>query len=303
MIDLWLLGYHHVTSTFTRLTFDSESFSEHKFLVLGLPWLVAAGTITVGMTLGLWALATTYLYWQWFHYTRQSYGIARIYSRKAGQATAGDEQLTKWTLYLLPLWGILYRSHQAPDRFLGMKVAYLPTSRVVVLLAAAAAVASLVLWSLRQLRAARQGRLSGAMALYMLSHFVVFTVGYVLIEDITHGWLVINVWHNAQYILIVWMFNSNRFKKGVDRRHWFLSTISQAKPVNIIAYFAVCLVVTTLFYKSISFVLGLESFKPLIPLAIVVVYQTINFHHYIVDGIIWKVRKKKLQKTLGLATG
>ena len=49
--------------------------------------------------------------------------------------------------------------------------------------------------------------------------------------------------------------------------------------------------------------LGMSAFDALIPLAILVAYQTINFHHYIVDGIIWKVRKKKLQQTLGLATG
>jgi hypothetical protein len=31
-----------------------------------------------------------------------------------------------------------------------------------------------------------------------------------------------------------------------------------------------------------------------------VFYQTLNFHHYIVDGRIWKMRKPALQKTLGL---
>ena len=31
-----------------------------------------------------------------------------------------------------------------------------------------------------------------------------------------------------------------------------------------------------------------------------VAYQTINFHHYIVDGLIWKVRKKPLRANLGL---
>jgi hypothetical protein len=31
-----------------------------------------------------------------------------------------------------------------------------------------------------------------------------------------------------------------------------------------------------------------------------VVYQTINFHHYLVDGLIWKVRRRRLQETLGL---
>jgi hypothetical protein len=34
-----------------------------------------------------------------------------------------------------------------------------------------------------------------------------------------------------------------------------------------------------------------------LPVALVT-YQAINFHHYIVDGVIWKVRKKSLQKTL-----
>ena len=37
-------------------------------------------------------------------------------------------------------------------------------------------------------------------------------------------------------------------------------------------------------------------------MASVVVYQTINFHHYVVDGLIWKVRKPRLQQTLALAT-
>jgi len=37
-----------------------------------------------------------------------------------------------------------------------------------------------------------------------------------------------------------------------------------------------------------------------LPLALIV-YQTINFHHYIVDSMIWKLRRKPLQETLGVA--
>jgi hypothetical protein len=33
-----------------------------------------------------------------------------------------------------------------------------------------------------------------------------------------------------------------------------------------------------------------------------VVYQAINFHHYVVDAIIWKVRKKTLRQNFGIAT-
>jgi hypothetical protein len=32
-----------------------------------------------------------------------------------------------------------------------------------------------------------------------------------------------------------------------------------------------------------------------------VIYQTINYHHYIVDAVIWKVRRKPMRETLGLA--
>jgi hypothetical protein len=34
--------------------------------------------------------------------------------------------------------------------------------------------------------------------------------------------------------------------------------------------------------------------------ATIVLYQIVNFHHYIVDSSIWKVRKPKMQETLGL---
>jgi hypothetical protein len=36
-------------------------------------------------------------------------------------------------------------------------------------------------------------------------------------------------------------------------------------------------------------------------LPLIVVYQAINFHHYIVDSIIWKIRRKPIQKTLGIS--
>jgi hypothetical protein len=35
--------------------------------------------------------------------------------------------------------------------------------------------------------------------------------------------------------------------------------------------------------------------------ATIVVYQVVNFHHYVVDAIVWKVRKPAISKTLGLS--
>jgi hypothetical protein len=131
----------------------------------------------------------------------------------------------------------------------------------------------------------------------VISHHVIFLAGYLLIEDITIGWLVLNVWHNAQYILIVWCYNNNRFKSGVDEQHRFLSTISQTK--NVVLYFAVCLGLSTIVYTLLGQASdGMESYSA-VPVTLTV-FMILNFHHYVVDGIIWKVRKPALQRNLGI---
>jgi hypothetical protein len=295
--DMWLLGFHHVVSTFTRLTFDSESFRAHRFLVLGLPWIVLAGVAGLVYAFGGWVLPTLYLYWQWFHYTRQSYGIAQIYRRKAAGPVDDPPLLQKAVIYLLPLWGILHRSWQRPATFLRQPIRVLPVPHLLVQIAAVAAVAAIVVWMWRQLAAFRAGRLPVAYTLYMLSHIVIFTVGYLQIQDISYGWLTINIWHNLQYILLVWMWNNNRFKNGVDPEHRFLSTISQTN--RVVPYFLVCLGISTLLYFALDS--ALEAMGLSVLTLSLAIYQAVNFHHYIVDGVIWKVRRKPVQVHLGLA--
>ena len=63
-----------------------------------------------------------------------------------------------------------------------------------------------------------------------------------MISDVTVGWLVINIWHNAQYILFVWMYISCRFKDGVDPQARFLSYISQ--PGRLWLYLISCVAIT-----------------------------------------------------------
>jgi hypothetical protein len=301
VLNGWLLGYHHVVSTFTRLTFDRESFDEHRFLIVWLPLIVLAGVILAWAVFGSWVLTTAYLYWQWWHYTRQSYGVSRIYGRKA--ALSSNDLLTKLTIYAVPVWGILYRSYQTPDKYLFTEVKVLPVPFLLVAVAGGFALIVITCWLLEQIKAFSEGRLPVAHTLYMCSHLVVFGVGYLLISDINHGWLVLNIWHNSQYILTVWMFNNNRFRNQVDNSHRFLSHISQRK--NIFSYFAVCLVISTVFYGALSATLNWIS--PTVALVttlplFAVVYQAINFHHYVVDAIIWKVRKKTLRQNFGIAT-
>ncbi len=298
LADLWLLGYHHVISTYTRLCFDRESFRQHRRLIFVLGPAMLALTFALAAGLGLWVVVSVYLYWQWFHYARQSWGVAQVYRRKAGETSVSDDDLlTRAAFSLVPLWGILHRSWQAPETFIGLRIEVVPVPGWVVDAVAAAALVAFGLWAARRIGELWRGLAPVMLTVYQRSHFVVFYVGYVAIPDITIGWLAINVWHNSQYILFVWLFNTNRFAGGIDTRAKFLSWISQ--PRRWWAYAAVCLALTAVAYQGLNALIA-AALPQMVVAATLILYQSVNFHHYVVDSVIWKVRRKPLQDVLGL---
>jgi hypothetical protein len=293
MLDVWLLGYHHVVSTFTRLCFDRASFQENKFLVIYLPVIVIVATLAAVKVFGGWVLPTTYLYWQWFHYTRQSYGIERAYRWKADKNAFIDDYVATRTLYILPIFGILYRSWQQHDTYIGMSLFSFPVPTFVVITAGVVAAIASTYWFCQQLYAYWHGRLATAHSMYVASHLAVFFVGYYLIEDITAGWLVLNIWHNAQYILFVWLFNNKRFKNEVDPNSKFLSTLSQSK--HVIYYMGFCVAISTVIYQLLIQATDMSSYQSKTITVTLIALMVLNFHHYVVDGIIWK--RKRLSKS------
>ncbi len=290
LFDYWVLSYHHVISTFTRLCFDAESFRRHHFLVVQLPVLVLAGILLLVLTVGPWAVATLYFYAQWWHTMRQSYGIQQAYRRKAGDLVREDPRLAKLGMYLMPLWGLLHRHHQAPVSFLSLEVQIPSVPRALVDGVALLALGYLVWWLVERFQAWRAGRLPLAHTLYVLSHWAVFYVAYVGLDDVNQGWLVSNLWHTSQYLMFVWMFNSNRFRQGVDPASRFLSTISQRR--NAAGYFLICLMISTAAYVALTGVV--RSFQSQAILAGLILAQTINFHHFIVDAVIWRRPRTEL---------
>ena len=296
-LNLWLLGYHHVIATYTRLVFDRDSFQQHKALVLYLPIAVLLATGLIGATLGAKGLFSIYLYWQWWHYTRQSEGIAKAYAKKSEQSLSEPDWLTKIIFWVVPIDAIVNLTFKSPGAFLGLPIYGVPIPYEIVYVLDCAAMACLALWSYQQFRALKQGKLALPYTLYVFSHFMIFYIAYVFVRDINIGWLIVNVWHNAQYIAFVWLFNQKRFKDGVDPERRFLSAISQ--PNRLVLYLGVCLAISTSLYYGFSSISHYVSYNYHF-MFMIIIYQTINFHHYIVDSVIWKLRKKSIQTTLGL---
>ena len=296
IIDLWILGYHHVISTFTRLCFDKQSLRDNRFLIFGLPPIIAVVTGLIAWQIGLWAIFSIYFYWQWWHYTRQSWGISRVYRAKDRDALYEDGWLDQAIFYAVPVFGIIWRSTEQTPEFLGLPLWTIHVSQEVADFAGMLAFALLVVWLARRFSAAMRGRFAVVHTFYMLTHLAIFATAYLIIPDITIGWLVINIWHNAQYILFVWMYNTKRFSKGIDPNAKFLSYISQ--PNRIWLYMITCIAITGVFYWGVLRAIDWFFFAGIS--ATIVLYTIVNFHHYIVDSVIWKVRTPHMQKTLGI---
>jgi hypothetical protein len=292
LADLWLLGYHHVVATYTRLAFTVDSLRRNRFMAVDLLVLVMVATLALAFTAGAWAVATAFLYLQWFHYMRQGYGIARMYFRTTpdGQGAGARDLIADLVIYLVPVYAIVARSSTMGTLFLELPVRAVVLPGVVVTTLGLAAAAATGVWAARSLISLLRGTLDTSYAGFVLSHVAIFLTAYVLIDDVNVGWLAINVWHNLQYVLVVWMVNTKRYASGVDPTAMLISRLSQ--PGRIVAYFMTCVAISTIVY----IVLGRFVFALGGGLALTVgLYMGINFHHYVVDAMIWKRRRTVAQ--------
>ena len=299
--DLWLLGYHHVIATYTRLAFDKQSFNENKALVIYLFPAVAICVVVLAAAGGAWVVTTVYLYWQWWHYTRQSEGISKAYARKSGDKQLGNPLIARAAFYAVPVTGILAVSNRSPAQFLYFPLETLPVPDLVLNAAFVVTAALLIMWTIEQLKAWRSGQLAGGYVIYTLSHFTIYFFAYVYFTTIDYGWLTVNIWHNAQYILFVWLYNNRRFNGKTSETQKFLSTISQDG--RFILYIATCLTISTLVYFLITSYVSdaiSSAFTLTATMTGLIIYQTLNFHHYIVDSLIWKLRKPQIRQNLGI---
>ena len=100
-----------------------------RLLIFGLLPLVAVVTIAVVWVVGVWAIVSVYFYCR-FDYTRQSWGISRMYRPQDREALYEHGWIDQAIFYALPVLGILYRSYQDPGKFLGLDLQVIPTAAV-----------------------------------------------------------------------------------------------------------------------------------------------------------------------------
>ncbi|OOG44608.1 hypothetical protein [Polaromonas sp. A23] len=281
LVDIWLFASPHVIATYTRIGHDNAHIRKHWFLIFLLPLIVLVLVTMVALAFELGGLFTLYFIAQAYHVTRQSFGISRAY-RHVDPRAVGSDRLSEGLIYLLPVWGLLHRCATVPDTFYGYPI-YLPSVPTVFAAAiGVVAVLAFAWWVYRQVRLALIGQLNAGHSLFVASHLLVTAVAYLWVTDITLGWLAVNIWHNLQYLLFVWMQNVRR-----DAQFDLQDIQSLKSPIkNAGKYLAVCLILGIAMYQALN-VAGQQLIWLGLP-TVFILHFTVNFHHYLVDGVIWK---------------
>lgn len=289
-LNIWVFANPHVLATYTRIGFNKKAIRKYWFFIFLVPLVVAVVVAFLALAYEIAGLFTLYLIAQTYHVSRQSFGIARNYQR-LNTKSFRDDRLSESLIFVFPLWGFLHWCAQSPEVFFGypIKLPHIPAVFLTV-----TGVIALILggcWLVRLCKLVIRGRTNYWHSCFVASHVCVFVIAYLCVTDITLGWLIVNIWHNIQYLLFVWLKNLQRDAAHRDS----LQPTASAEPNNSTAsfpwrhaasYLTLCTLAGAAVFEMMDWMggqllwLGLPT--------VLIAHFTVNYHHYLVDGVIWK---------------
>lgn len=245
ILNIWGLSVPHTFSTFTRK--DGRTNKEIlKSLSVYLSFFFAI--LVTSHLYGMVVIYSFYFFWQQYHYSKQNFGIAR--------QKADSKYFTYWLDQIFFLGttvvAILCLFHGGSETFFGYQLKNIFR----ISLSESYAVPLNLSFLLMYLLLRRENYFLA------ISHVVLFTGAYTGHVPFAEGWLYLNVFHNAQYLI---------FMNVSEKKHHFL-------------LYALGLTLALWFLSKFSLSgIMLNSFSLIIFLML-----SLNFTHYIFDGIIWK---------------
>lgn len=293
----------HYAATIARAYRDKESIGEHRFYtVYGTALL---GLIGLAAIIEPWLIPwifTVYITWSPFHYTGQNYGIAAMFAGRQGQPLQSLERhLIRWGFFLsFGLWALGAHTGISPSTaFLsfGIPPSYAEWIRLPLLAGFFACfIVGLGSYTLRAgLRIASPLlALAVTQALWFTAPAMVELFG--LTTTLTPAYFssgALAFMHCAQYLWIT---------AYVSRRESNLTKADSDK-ISFRAFlrYLVPLIVggMILFVPGPWFLsrgIGLDFVS-----AFLLVTALVNIHHFMLDGVIWKLRDRHVAKVLGTA--
>src|SRR4051812_5369429 len=253
----------------------------------------------------LWDLKGIFLvvfFWGVWHGVMQTYGFCRIYDAKTG---AFDTLTRRLDFAMCLIWFATavalspYRLSDTLDTYYLCGGPFIPP--LVVQLGQnmilGAAIFISVLFAAHFVRTWIAGSRPNPVKLGLLATSIAFW-WYCnnLVSNILVGIALFEVFHDVQYLSLVWIYNRNRVEKD-SNIGGFMRFVFRRSGSLIGLYVGLVFA-----YGSVSYInahLGIETVKRI--LTGVVTASTLLHFYY--DGFIWKVRERSTRQSLGLAGG
>ncbi len=222
-------------------------------------------------------LAFAYL-WAYYHLVRQHYGFLSLYRRRAGEHSPAGNRLDSAILWAGCLYPYLRFSVSDSYAQSGLPPllpeAWLPTARLAIDVVFGLIMVILVAWMISgRVEPFRLGPKHLLLAVVIGFHVMVFT----LLDNLLTITATLTIFHNLQYHRIVWQY---------ERGHGRMPSGGLVR------------------YLTLGALLGLAWYGPRV-MGVAIVDSSlarnvllglgwgVAFHHYLIDGMIWRVRRSQ----------
>lgn len=302
MALLWVAlgGVGHHLPGMMRAYGDRELFQRYKLrFVLAPIFLVSVCCLAAVYDLA--ATQVVAVFWALWHSLAQTYGFLRIYDAKVGSFAARTRRLDRAMCVAWFVAGAIFSAPRASAILAFVYQSggpYLSEGFVSALrnVWGAGTLAVTALFLAHYANSWRIGQPQSPVKLALLAISIAFWwFCMTSFANVIVGIALFEVFHDSQYLGIVWVYNGNRLKKAAAQTS-FLRFFFRRSGALIALYVGLVLL-----YGYGSYVVtGLEQATLRKVLLGVVLSSTLL--HYYYDGFIWRVREKGTRESLGVKT-
>ncbi|HEV2045963.1 MAG TPA: tetratricopeptide repeat protein [Chthoniobacterales bacterium] len=291
---------HHLPGMI-RAYGDRALFQRFRWRFLFAP-IFLLGTCIAFYTWDLNAIFLVVFFWGVWHGMMQTYGFCRIYDAKTGSFAVRTRRLDFAVCGTWFATAVLFsgdRMMTTLNIFYASGGPYIPRSGILALqygvLGLTIIVTALFLLNLIQtwLHGQRPNPVKLALLITTISFWWYCND---LIVNILAGIALFEVFHDVQYLSLVWIYNRNRVEKD-NTIGGFMRFVFRRSGALIGLYVALVLVYGSFGYVT-SF-LGVSAVKR----ALMGFVAASGLLHFYYDGFIWKVRERSTRESLGLTGG